>query len=342
MKRLIIISFLIVVLISQFSLVGYCKEKEVYNLKLVSFLSRGEMWLLDHFTKNWERMSNNRLKIQIFTGGELVPSTEIMNAVASGVADLGMSVGFYVKEQVPVAGAEAGLPFAWVTPWVDVNVIFYEKGLIDIVRNEYAEKGRVHYIGPASMDPYTLLMKKECNTLADLKKFKIRAAGDVAKMLNNIGVSTVYLPLEEIYLALATGTIDGVIFADSAAYYDLKFFEVAKYLIKPPLNITINANLFANQKTWNDLPDDLKAIIEIGYKEFSSAATYKFISDGAKKLDLAREKWGVKVIRLPEADVETLRKASLDVWQEYAKKSESSKKAVEKIIEWHKEAGYMK
>jgi len=342
MKRLMIIGIITIALISQFSMAGYCAEKEVYNLKLVSYLSRAEMWMLDHFTKNWERMSNNRLKIQVFTGGELVPSTEIMNAVASGVADLGMSVGAYVKEQVPVAGAEAGLPFAWVTPWIDVNVIFYEKGLIDTIRDEYAQKGRVHYIGPACLDPYALLTKKEIKSLADLKKLKIRAAGDTAKMLNSIGVATVYLPLEEIYLALATGTIDGVIFADSAAYYDLKFFEVAKYLIQPPLNMTINANLFANQKVWKKLPDDLKAIIEIGYKEFSSASTYKFIADGAKKLELARDKWGVKVIHLPDSDVEVLRKASLEVWKEYAKKSKSSAEAVEKIIEWHKEAGYMK
>jgi TRAP-type C4-dicarboxylate transport system substrate-binding protein len=342
MKRLMIIGLFTLVLIFQFSMGGYCAENKVYNLKLVSYLSRAEMWMLDHFTKNWERMSNNRLKIQVFTGGELVPSTEIMNAVASGVADLGMSVGAYVKEQVPVAGAEAGLPFAWVTPWVDVNAVFYDKGLIDIVRDEYAKKGKVHYIGPACLDPYALLTKKEIKSLADLKKLKIRAAGDTAKMLNSIGVSTVYLPLEEIYLALATGTIDGVIFADSAAYYDLKFFEVAKYLIQPPLNMTINANLFANQRVWKQLPDDLKAIIEIGFKEFSSVSTYKFISDGAKKLEMAREKWGVKVVHLPEADVEELRKASLGIWKEYAKKSESTAAAVDKIMEWHKEAGYMK
>ena len=342
MKRLLFAILLTFFLISQFSTMAYCQQKEVYNLKLVSYLSRAEMWMLDHFTQNWQKMSNGRLKIQVFTGGELVPSTEIMNAVASGVADLGMSVGYYVKEQVPVAGAEAGLPFAWRTPWVDVNSVFYDKGLIEIVRDEYAAKGRVHYIAPAGLDPYSLLMTKECKTLDDLKQYKIRAAGDVAKLLNNLGVATVYLPLEEIYLALATGTIDGLIFADSAAYYDLKFFEVAKYLIRPPFNATTNANLFANLRVWETLPDDIKAIIEVGFKEFSATATYRFISDGANKLALARAKWGVKEINLPDADVEILRKAGLDLWKAYASKSPSCKKAVEKLIEWHKEAGYIK
>jgi len=52
-------------------------------------------------------------------------------------------------------------------------------------------------------------------------------------------------------------------------YRDLKHYEVAPYLTVTPLLNMSSMVILASQKSWNDLPDDLKAIVNEAFRVFS-------------------------------------------------------------------------
>jgi TRAP-type C4-dicarboxylate transport system substrate-binding protein len=316
------------------------QKQKTYNLKVAGFFAQGEKWRMEHWTKNVERMSGGRMKFQIFSGGELVPSAELLNACVAGVADIVFNVGVYVQSKIPIGGIETSLPFAWRRTHVDKGVVFDERGLLDMVREEYAKKGKIQYLGYWATDPYQLLTVKPCKNLDDLRKLKIRTAGEVAKVLNAVGVSTVFLPVEECYVALSTGSIDGLIYGGASGYYDMKFFEVAKYFYNPPFASSMTCNTLINQRLWDSLPDDLKAILEVATRELSLWMANNYVDQDMKKLALAKEQYGVKVITLPDSDMKVFGAAAQKLWDEYAKKGPECKKAVEILKQYHKDAGY--
>jgi len=68
-------------------------------------------------------MSNNRLTVQVYAAGELVPAFEAFDAVATGKADMGHATAFYWLAKHPATQFFTGVPFglnaqemiAWLT-----------------------------------------------------------------------------------------------------------------------------------------------------------------------------------------------------------------------------------
>ncbi len=101
------------------------------------------------------------------------------------------------------------------------------KKLDPIIAEAYEEKGVV-LIGRGYGSDYELLTKEPVKSLEDLKKMKIRSTGQMARLLKEFDVPTVFLPAEELYVGLSTGVIDGVLYGGPLEYEQLKLNEVAK------------------------------------------------------------------------------------------------------------------
>ena len=280
-------------------------------------------------------------KGQIFGGGVLVPTAELMNACAAGVADMVSSVGYYTMGRVPIAGIEAGLPFSWQRTLIDKGIVFDERGLLDLVRQEYDKKAGVYYLGYYASDPYCLLMRKEVKSIEALKKYKIRAAGEYAKVFKSVGIPTVFIPAEEMYTSLATGAVDGVLYGGASGYYDMKLFEVAKYFYQPAFLASVTINHLVNKKFWASLPEDIKVIMDVANRELSAWMSYNYIHLELVKLKKAQKEHGVKVVTLPAAEMSKLASSAVANWDAYAKKGPACAKAVEIIKTYSREAGYI-
>lgn len=294
------------------------------------------MWRPELFVKMIEDMSNGRIKIQLFGGGEIVPVGDILDAVASGALDMGFYNGVYA-EVLPVGSIEFGAPFTYTVPVVDVDVIFYHMGLIDIMREAYEEQG-VYYIGPYQNDPYSLIATEEAYTVSDLRELKIRAYGPTAKTLENLGISTVYLPAAEMYLGLATGTIDGAIYGGATGYEEMKLQEVAKYYYQPTILASGPSNCLINIDLWNSLPADVKTMLEQGMRAHSTAICTGYQLSEYESIRNMKEV-GLKVVQLPQETVDAIYEAAIPVWDEMALADEYSARAMEIVKEWQRLTG---
>ncbi|WP_271272013.1 TRAP transporter substrate-binding protein DctP [Aliamphritea hakodatensis] len=278
--------------------------------------------------------SDKSLRVKRFRGSELVPNADMMQAVGKGTIDMCQGYSGYWPGQLDIASIEAGLPGAW-TDYDEAQYIMESKGLIDLIREAYAEKG-VHYLGPIMGGPFDLLTTKPVNSLEDLKSMKIRATPSVAKVLEKFDIPTVYLPGGELYLGLSTGTIDGVIYAGTNEYKAMKLYESAKYYtFLGMVNPGYTDDMLINKAKWDSLSDEHKRIIEMAYAKHARKMHTWMVSGSIDAGTTGLFEFST----LPEADQAKLRDAARVIWEEEAAKSERNAKAIAILEEAAKATG---
>jgi len=313
---------------------------EVYNWKLQQLGTATQNYLVDPFCADVKAISDGQINISIYSGGELVPTVELVDAVATGVVDIGIGCGYYWSDSIPEAGVEAGLPFSW-KKLEDVDIIFYQMGLLDIMREAYAERG-VYYLGPILADPYCIIAKKECHSLDDFRGLKLRSTGLVAKALALMGMNPTYIPIEECYLGIATGAIDGLLYGGAKGYLDGSFNEQAKFYYASPVINPVVTNMFINLKLWNSLPKDLQSTIEVAAREASRYYGDSFAVEEYNARRLMFKNTGCVTITLPDEVVAEMTALAMPVWDEVAAKSPRAAKAVQIVKDYVKMVGYVK
>ena len=304
-----------------------------FRIKMQSYYPAGMMDAEKNFSETIAKESNGRVKIDIYSGGELVPSSQIMSAVSAGTIGMGRGMGHHFTETL-IGSIESGMPMAW-TSAEEASKIFNDLGLAEIISSEYA-KHKVKYLGPVYAAPYHFLSKRPIKSIDDMQKMKIRVVGASAKMLNKLGVKTVSMPPEDIYLALTTGQIDGVLYGSAFEYKETKYYEGGRFFNASPVLNPIVDTLVINQKLWDSLPGDLQSIVEKAAKEFQTSYYEWIIEQDQEALNVLFKNTTTSFS--PE-DMKRMTNAALAVWDEEAQKSESNKKAVEIIKKAAKMAG---
>ena len=307
-------------------------EDQVYNLKLQTYYSPTTISHLENLVKSVDIASKGRIKIQLYTGGELVASDNMLKGVQGGMIDIAQGCGNYYTE-LTIGNIEGGMPMAWMSP-LEAQIIYDEMGLGKIMAEEYA-KFNVVYLGTMWAAPYQIVSKEPIKSLDDLRKMKIRASGASAKMLQALNVSTVNMPPEDMYLALSTGQVGAVLYGAAYEYQLNKYYEVAPYFLETPVLNPFVDSIIINKKVWDSMPADLQQILKNAV-EMSRFAWYIHCEYlGAE----ARATIFKEVTSLPEADQAEMVKAAVKIWDEEGARSPENAKAVEIIKAFAKSIG---
>lgn len=310
--------------------------EKTYELKLQTYYSPSNIKHLTDFAAEVEKMSKGRIKIQVFAGGELVSTPNILKSVRSGMIDIGVTTGYQFTE-LKMGDIEAGLPMAWLTP-EEAEWIFDDGGLKDLIAAEYAEHG-AKYLNILWNAKFTILSKRPINSLDDLRGMKIRAMGGNAKMLQALGVSTVSMPPEDIYLALSTGMIEACLYGAPFEYEMNKWYEVAPYILMTPILDPVNDGIYISQKVWDSMSDDLQNVLQAA----ADKLRWSYYNYGkAKDVEVLETIFKGKVTTLPEADIAELTAAAVKVWDTEISKGPNNAKAVEIIKESARRHGRIK
>jgi TRAP-type C4-dicarboxylate transport system substrate-binding protein len=294
--------------------------------------------LIKRFIESVETRTNGRLVITPYPPGALAKVLEIFDAVAAGAVDMAFSAGLYHARKIPEGLAEFGLPFSF-TSWEQPYEYFYEyKGgeAIKILRAAYEDR-KTYLLAAGPTGQYGFMTKFPVKTVDDFKGKKMRTFGLFSVLAKKMGGAPVSIPGAEQYLALQRGTIDGTIYP----YYVLETYklkEVVNYVILPPVLPTPMVEFYINLKAWQNLPDESKKIAEETVLEVFKWYSKASVDLDWKNMDIAK-KVGVKVITLPDEEVNKLRAMSVPVWDIAAGKSEKNARLVEILKAYLKDKG---
>lgn len=211
--------------------------------------------------------SNYRIEWTEAFGGSLYNFQETLEAVETGLTDLGWVGALWEGAKMPLQNIMFSTPFVTSDPVLAVDILNEMNDTIPAFAAEWTDHNLV-FLGATVNDTYDLLTKEPLNGLGDLEGRKILGAPAIAPWMEGTGAVAVGTGLPMIYQQLQTGVGDGTIIIPTGAF-PLRLHEVAPYITRVDTGVTTTGGLAANADSWARFPDDVKKVLtELG-REYS-------------------------------------------------------------------------
>lgn len=268
-----------------------------------------------HFVEIVNRLGKGIIQIDFFPGGDLVPSSEVLDAVQSGAIEAaGDWPGYWAGKDTAfgVIGAFPMLLTAddyrnWIVNWGGAD-------LIDKVYGQYDIKYLPYYAlssesGLRSTSPIT--------SLEDMSGKRVRMSGrPQGEILRQLGAAQVQLPGSEIYQALERGVIDAAEFSTPSSDWGMGFQEVTQHVIAPGWHQPGSAGgVMIKLSVWEELNDQQKAVLETAAQATMNWSTGHY-ERGSAAAVRAFEEAGTTVHKLSDDELARLQDMSNRVLEE--------------------------
>ncbi len=282
----------------------------------------------ERFAKRVEELSEGRLKIQVYAGGELVPPLGTFDAVSQGTVQCGSSAAYYWAGKMPASQWFAAVPFGLNAQ--GLNAWFYAGGGLKLWEEVYAPFNVI----PRPQGNTGVQMggwfNKEIKSISDFKGLKMRIPGLGGKVIARAGATVVLLAGGEIYTSLERGVIDATEWVGPLHDLRMGFYQAAKYYYYPGWHEPGTAiEVIFNKKAYESLPKDLQRILDAVAAETSIWSLSEFEAKNGQALQELVTKHKVKLVRFPDDVLNALRKFAEEVVEEEASKDPVAKKVNE-------------
>lgn len=262
-------------------------------------------------------MSQGRLDIRVYGAGEVVPALEVFEAVSRGTVQMGHGASYYWKGKVPIAQLFTTVPFGLTAQ--EMNGWLFHGGGMELWRELYARYNLVPFAGGNTGVQMAGWFNKEINSLDDIKGMKMRIPGLGGEVFKKAGGTAVNLPGGEIFTSMQTGVIDATEWV--GPYNDLVFglHQVAKYYYYPGWQEPgPNLELIINKEAFEELPDDLKAIVENASLAVNADLLAEYTARNNAALRELVDVHGVELRKLPDDVLAELKKISYELTAQIA------------------------
>ncbi|HIW06016.1 MAG TPA: TRAP transporter substrate-binding protein DctP [Candidatus Ignatzschineria merdigallinarum] len=244
-------------------------------------------------------MSDGEFEIQVFAPGEIVPSTQVFDAVQNGTVEMGHSTSNYYHGKNKALSIDTCLPFGLTTRMQ--NAWYYAGGGTEILRDLFDKYNIVNFPGGNSNTQMGGWFRKEVKTVADLKGLKFRIPGFGGEIFSRLGAIPQNIAVGDIYSSLEKGTIDATEFVGPYDDQRLGLQQVAPYYYTPGFwEGSAMLTFYVNKDAWHSLSARNKIIFERAAAECNTwmAAQYDaknpealatVIKNGAKLRSFSKE-----------------------------------------------------
>lgn len=268
------------------------------------------------FVDRVNAMAEGKLKLKLYSGGELVPAFAVEDAVQQGTAEIGQTTPYYS------AGKNSALHFFTTIPFgmsaAELSGWLRYGGGQEIYEDLYATRGLVPIYSGNSTVQAAGWFKNEINSVADLSGLNMRIAGLGGEAMRKLGVNAVLLPPTEIFPAFQSGAIDAAEWVGPMLDQAFGLNKVADYCYAPAFHEPgAGLHVVVNQDAWDSLTPDLQAILRnaagaaesetVSQFEYFNALSFKALNDA-----------GVQFKTFPEDVLAALKTAVADVMAEQA------------------------
>ena len=294
----------------------------------------------ERLAKKLEQMTSGRLKIDVFAAGELVGAMEVFDAVSQGMAvQCGSTAPYWYAGKSPETQFYSDYPFGMP-----------HRGKMAWLISGGGMKLFEEFYKPFNMHPIMMLstgtqmggwFRKEIKSLADLKGLKMRIPGLAGKVMAKAGVNVVNLPGSEVYTALERGVIDATEWVSPMYDQRLGLQQAAKYYYYPAWHEAATTVPFVvNLKAWNELPEDLKMMVQTACAESVSWSLAEADAKNGKALKELVDNDGVKLRKFPDDVMKQLYTITEEVMAEESKKSAKFKRVYDSITDFRSRYEY--
>ncbi|MDC9726199.1 MAG: TRAP transporter substrate-binding protein [Gammaproteobacteria bacterium] len=293
---------------------------KTYNWKMVTTWPPGFPVLqegAERFADNIKAMSNGRLTIKVYAGGELIPALQTFDAVSQGTVEMGHGSAYYWAGKVPEAQFFSTVPFGMTAR--GMNAWLYDGGGLDLWREVY----KPFHVVPFPLGNTGVQMggwfNKEINSIDDIKGLKMRIPGLGGKVFAKAGGNPILLAGSEVYTALERNTIDATEWIGPFHDQRLGLYRAAEHYYYPGWHEPGTVlELTVNQRAWDSLPSDLQAIVS----NAAMAENVRMLSEMEQKnlsaLQELKDRPNVQLHRFPNDVLTTLKKLTDETLLEMA------------------------
>ena len=250
--------------------------------------------------KDIEKASNGRLKIKVFSGGELVPSLEVFDAVSQGTAQMGHDSSYYHRGKLPAAPYFTTVPFGMNVN--ETNAWLYFGGGIDLWQELYQPFNLVPF--PVGNTGVQMLgwFNKEINSIDDIAGLKIRMPGLGGEIMQRAGAIQVTMAGSEIFTSLQTGVIDAAEWVGPYNDVSLGLHKAARYYYYPGFHEPgPNIECIINKDAWESLPPDLQNIVKIACQSSNLNMTSEYMWGNAIALEQLSNDPNIELKEIPQS-----------------------------------------
>ncbi len=283
------------------------------------------------------KLSDGKIKIKVYGGGELVPALQAFDAVSKGDAEMYMSAEYYYQGKHKAFNFFTAVPYG-LTGAETYSWMRYGGGqeLWDDLSAQFNLKG---FLGAPTGVQMGGWYRQEINSLDDFKGLKFRMPGIGGEVLRELGTAVINLPGAEVFPALQAGTIDGTEWVGPWFDMMLGFYKVAKYYYYPGFHEPGTAGSFAiNKGLWDSLTKDEQLIIEIAVQAEAQIQGAEFNARNLASLDVLTKKHGVKLRRYSDEMLTKIGTIAGQVVADIGNTDATSKKVYASYIAYRKQA----
>ncbi|SIS62835.1 TRAP transporter substrate-binding protein DctP [Paracoccus saliphilus] len=273
--------------------------------------------------KHWVELVNqlvddDKLTIEFYDGGSLVPAGEVFGAVESGTVQAGADwPGYWAGRDSafsPLSTTASLFNAVDYVNWIQ------EWGGADLYNEVYGKFGMVYLpYGVTNNESGFRTVDKPVKTIEDLNGLRLRLSGlEQGKLLEKLGGNQVSMAGGEIYQSLERGVIDGAEFSTPNVDFSGGFQQVTKYWSTPGWHQSSSVfGVMINKSAWDALDEDTQNKLQIAADAnllWSLAFTEKRATEAFAQFKEA----GTEINRLDDAALEQIQKMANETIEEVA------------------------
>ena len=295
--------------------------------------------IFEAFCERVGDMTGGRLQIEPLAVGSIVAYNETLDAVGAGLLDAQHGGTGYFAGKDAAFALIGDLSGGYETPH-QMQMWFEYGGGKELARELFAAYG-LYYVGGVWWGVESIPSKKPIRTLEDFKGVKIRTPeGMGQEIFKLIGAAPVNIPGAEVYTALERGVVDASDWGTLGMNQDLGYHRIAPYPLYPGFHSMPMADVAVNMDRWNELPDDIKALVEMAVGDFAREMVERISLQDAEAA-AAAESEGVELISWSVEDRRKFREIAATVWAEYAARSPMAKRIYDSQMSFLRRLGLL-
>jgi TRAP-type mannitol/chloroaromatic compound transport system substrate-binding protein len=276
-------------------------------------------------------LSGGRLQIHVHAAGEVVPAFEVLDAVGSGVAEIGHTAAFYWQGKQPAAAFYTTVPFG-LTP--NEHVAWVEAGGGQALWDElYAPFGVKPFMGGNTGVCMGGWFRREIRGLDDFRGLKIRALGLGGEVFRRLGATPQTTSPGEMLTSLQSGVLDAAEFVGPGTDIALGLYRVAPLYYGPGFNKPNGTGeCVVSLRAWNALSAELKAAVAHACAAEAAFALAEMERLNAEALAALVSRHNVQLRSFPPDLIAAARRQAADVLADVAARSALARKVHDSYV----------